>query len=244
MNSILRNNIIESSEIFCDVEQVVSDRIIDSSIRVKKSSGEFIFMKGSKAEFFYFIIEGRAKQHLYTLDGEERIIKLHRSKVLLGVNSFFSSRQRYTTYCSAIDDCYLLAFPRQVFIEQLKKSDRLMNNVLIFLTDAYDRLIVQYYLVQKSSAVCMTANYIIDLANSILGNTCNSSRQCYCKNIYKDVVIDLRPIAISAQEAGLTRETFTRNLRFLSDKGSIEVFRGQLKILDICALAAEAKVFE
>ncbi len=225
---------ILQSAIFKGVCRCLIEEILSSAKKIKKNKDEFVFMKSDKADKVFFVLSGRVKKYYLSGDGEENIIKIYREEELLGLPAIFKSPAVHKSYCQAIETCYLLVISDCCIRNAINASINIRDNVLQLLADKIEDAAINHFLVQKSSAKCRVASYVMGLHFS-------STRSC---SACKSNCIDLSPVALSAQEAGLTRETFTRILRELKDSGYIDIHRGQLKINDNEALKEIALVLD
>ena len=225
---------ILQSPLFKGVCTCLIEEVLSSAKKIKKSKDEFVFMKGDKADKVIFVLSGRIKKYYLNGEGEENIIKVYREEELLGLSAIFKSPAIRGSNCQAIETSYLLVIPDVSVRSGMSASVKMRDNVLEILAGRIEDANVNHFLVQKSSAKCRVASYIMSLHFS-------SSNEC---NSCKGNCIDLSPIALSAQEAGLTRETFTRILRELKNSGYIDIHRGKLKVNDDEALKKIATIMD
>ena len=210
------------------------EEVLSSAKKIKKAKDEFVFMKGDKADKVIFVLSGRIKKYYLNGEGEENIIKVYREEEILGLSAIFRNPSIRGSNCQAIEASHLLVIPDCCIRNGMNASVKMRDNVLGILAGRIEDANVNHFLVQKTSAKCRVASYIVNLHFS-------SSADCSsCKNN----CIDLSPIALSAQEVGLTRETFTRVLRELKNSGYIDIDRGKLKVNDGEALKQIATIMD
>ena len=60
-------------------------------------AGQLIYLQGTHADQFYYLISGSVRSFISTRDGEERVLNVHRPGDLMGEASFFDECPRVTS---------------------------------------------------------------------------------------------------------------------------------------------------
>ncbi|MCG6538014.1 MAG: Crp/Fnr family transcriptional regulator [Syntrophales bacterium LBB04] len=95
--------------------------------------GRIIFSEGDEGKGFYAIISGRVKIFKVSPEGKEQILHLMGQGEIFGEVPVFTG-QGYPAYAEAHINCSLLFFPRNAFIELIKKDPSLSLNMLAVLS--------------------------------------------------------------------------------------------------------------
>ena len=77
----------------------------------KYRAGQMVYLQGTRAECFYYLISGSVRSFISTGGGEERVLAVHRSGDLMGEASFFDGCPRVTS-AMALEDCLILTVNR------------------------------------------------------------------------------------------------------------------------------------
>jgi CRP-like cAMP-binding protein len=106
-----------------------------ASIALKRSykKGQVIFSEGDEGTGFYAIISGRVKIFKLSPEGKEQTLHMMGPGEIFGEVPVFSG-QGYPAYAEAHLQCSLLYFPRNVFIELIRKDPSLSLNMLAVLS--------------------------------------------------------------------------------------------------------------
>jgi CRP/FNR family transcriptional regulator len=75
-------------------------------------AGQLIYVQGSAAERFYYIVSGRVRSYISGEDGSEKLLTDYRSGSLFGEAAFFDQRPRVST-AVAVTGCKLVSIDRQ-----------------------------------------------------------------------------------------------------------------------------------
>jgi CRP-like cAMP-binding protein len=80
------------------------------SVRVC-APGQFIYLQGTEAEQFYYILSGAVKVFISSDEGNERTLALHRAGSLIGEAAFFDKQPRVSS-AVAVTRCELVSVDR------------------------------------------------------------------------------------------------------------------------------------
>ncbi len=73
--------------------------------------GQLIYLQGTEATRFYYVISGRVKCFMSSETGDERTLTIHRSGDLMGESSFFDSQPRVSS-AVAVTKCEIVSIDR------------------------------------------------------------------------------------------------------------------------------------
>jgi CRP-like cAMP-binding protein len=106
-----------------------------ASIALNRSykKGQVIFSEGDEGTGFYAIISGRVKIFKLSPEGKEQILHMMGPGDIFGEVPVFTG-QGYPAYAEAHIHCSLLYFPRNAFIELIRKDPSLSLNMLAVLS--------------------------------------------------------------------------------------------------------------
>jgi CRP-like cAMP-binding protein len=102
-----------------------------SSIARKRNfdPGEMIFLENGESKGFYVIMEGRVKIYKISSDGKEQILNFFTSGDPFGEVSVFTG-ERFPANAEAVEKSKILFFPRDSFVNLIKKNPSLALNML------------------------------------------------------------------------------------------------------------------
>ncbi len=95
--------------------------------------GSVIFHENNYPLGLYGLYKGKAKLYKTSEMGKEHILKLAKEGDTLGYRALISS-EKYEVSAMAIEDCHICFIPKNLFLETLKVSPRLTDNVMALLT--------------------------------------------------------------------------------------------------------------
>lgn len=103
--------------------------------------GQLVYLQGTQADVFYYLISGTVRSYISSVDGGERVLTIHRSGDLMGEASFFDGCPRVSS-AIAVTACQVVGVDQrqldQVFqlhpnlalpmLRYLAKTVRLLSN--------------------------------------------------------------------------------------------------------------------
>jgi CRP/FNR family transcriptional regulator len=95
--------------------------------------GHTLFLEGSTATGFYVIISGRIKIYKLSLEGKEQILHIFGSGEFFGEVPVFAGGN-YPAHAMAIESSRVLFFPRDAFVDLIRKEPSLALNMLAILS--------------------------------------------------------------------------------------------------------------
>ena len=86
--------------------------LAEGRIPRRYTSGQVIYLQGTAANEFYYLIKGTARSYISSPSGGERILTIHHSGDLMGEASFFDECPRVSS-AIAVTDCEIVSINRQ-----------------------------------------------------------------------------------------------------------------------------------
>jgi CRP/FNR family transcriptional regulator, dissimilatory nitrate respiration regulator len=103
------------------------------AIEQRFTRGETLFMEGQKAGGFYALVSGKIKIFKLSLDGKEQILHIFGGGECFGEVPVFAGGS-FPAHAEAIEDTSVLFFPRNAFVELVKKEPSVAMNMLAVLS--------------------------------------------------------------------------------------------------------------
>lgn len=73
--------------------------------------GQLIYLQGTEADVFYYLLSGKARSYISSASGGERVLATHRSGDLMGEASFFDACPRVSS-AVAVTECRVVSVDR------------------------------------------------------------------------------------------------------------------------------------
>lgn len=178
--------------------------------------GENIFFEGDKGNGFYVVIEGRVKIFKLSPEGKEQILHFFGPGEPFGEVPVFTGRH-FPAYAQALEESRLFFFPRDSFIDLIKRNPSLALNMLGILSmrlRRFTHLIEDLSLKQVPGRL---AAYLIYLSEK--------------KEDTRHIELNITKTQL-ASLLGTIPETLSRILGKMVKQGLIESEGSRIKILD------------
>ncbi len=94
--------------------------------------GQLIYLQGTEAQEFYYILSGSVRCFISSAEGDERILTLHHSGDLIGEASFFDRQPRVSS-AVAVTKCALVGVDRRRLEEVFARHPDLAVSMLEYL---------------------------------------------------------------------------------------------------------------
>jgi len=181
------------------------------------SKGEVIFSEGEDAAGLYAVSIGRVKIYKLSREGKEQILHLFGPGESFGEVPVFAGG-RFPAYAEALEPTRVLFFPRQAFVDLVKRDSSLALNMLADLSRRLRRFTSLIEDLSLKEVPGRLAAHLLYL----------SSRQ----GESDDLVLDLSKTQL-ASLLGTIPETLSRILARMAREGYIELRNNrQIRILD------------
>ena len=96
------------------------------------SAGQVIYLQGTSANEFYYLIHGKARSYISSASGGERILTIHHSGDLMGEASFFDECPRVSS-AIAITECDVVSVTREQLDQVFQRHSDLALPMLQYL---------------------------------------------------------------------------------------------------------------
>lgn len=174
--------------------------------------------------FFYIIVEGYANIYITAENGKKYVQSIYKKGDFFGELEIFEQKP-YICSVEALTDLKVLRINRESFLEWLDKD----KNFLLYITKA---LCNSFYKLSKKAGE--------DTLYSLKYRVCNYLIYCLDKGIKKGdaIEIKLQKEQLSEQFV-VTQRSINRILKYLKEKGIIEVRNKSILIIDVEKLKEE-----
>lgn len=98
----------------------------------KYAVGRMIYLQGTEADHFYYILKGTVKIFISSPEGDERTLTLHHAGELIGEAAFFDGQPRVSS-AVAVTNCELAAVDRAWLAEVFSQHPELAVSMLEYL---------------------------------------------------------------------------------------------------------------
>ena len=185
---------------------------------VKKGSS--ILFQGETPEYAMIVQSGIVRAYSITASGEERVTELYSKGAIFPVTWLLGQADKSLFYFDAITDCELLMIKKDVFLDLLAKDESLFKDLLYALGRQYGAVMLRITGLGQTHAVekiGFTLYYLLIKYGQ------EQKPGVYVVNM------KLTQLMI-ANLVGLTRESTTKNLKTLKDKGIVTYRRSRYTI--------------
>ncbi|MCI8479195.1 MAG: Crp/Fnr family transcriptional regulator [Oscillospiraceae bacterium] len=99
---------------------------------IRYQPGQLIYLQGTQALQFYYILRGTARCFMTSEEGDERTLTLHSAGALIGEAAFFDGEPRISS-AVAVTSCTLISIDRLHFTQVIAKHPDLAFSMLHYL---------------------------------------------------------------------------------------------------------------
>lgn len=193
------------------MEELLPDLQPFSTPKVVKKGANILF-QGEIPRKVMVVRDGVVRAYTITSTGEERIVALYGKGDMFPLSWVLGETTNTLFYYDAVSEARLLTIPRDDFMNVLTKDVTHLNRVLKFLTKEYTALLLRITGLEQSRAI------------EKIGFTLYYLLFRYGNEIKPGVfTIDVKISQVMiASLVGITRESTTRCLTTLKDKGIID----------------------
>ena len=174
----------------------------------------------------FFVLSGEMRMLRTAPDGQECLIQRFLPGEFFCLSSILSGHPCHSVMVSA-GTSELLHWNHEFFRSHMQGDQHFYGNLLHQMAYQIEQEREMRTLSRCCKADIKVAAYLLHKARSGIGGT-----------PYKNAVIDLKPISLTAQELGIARETLSRCLQRLVRQNGITYQRGQVRISDLASLEA------
>lgn len=182
--------------------------------------GEVIFEQGNNSNYIYLINKGIVKCHKIDESGKELTTALYKEDDLFGYASLLQNIP-YQESATAIENCEIVAVPKEELKEVLNKNHRVNFDLINLLSDSITEIKDQLLQMAYGSVRKKTAATILQFAVKM-----NKKNNESIKISRSDL----------ASVAGIATESLIRTLSSFNKEGLIEIEGRNIKIIDLESL--------
>nr|WP_321465092.1 Crp/Fnr family transcriptional regulator [uncultured Desulfobulbus sp.] len=205
-----------------ELRQSLSQMAILRTLR----KGEYLFFDGEPIHHFHYLGSGRIKEYYPACDGEQCLRHIALPGHYLSLHQLLSGKPHYSYSAVAISASRCWSWPIDFFLDLMHREPTVSVQVVRLLSENVEHSCRHNCLCRKSRALAKVAGYLLSKSRMM-------TRQARLMgSMAPSVRIDLRPLELAAAEICLARETFSRALSCLDDRGLIQVVYGVVEILD------------
>jgi CRP/FNR family transcriptional regulator, cyclic AMP receptor protein len=201
------------------------DRILAAARRVRLSRGEILFHEGERAESVYLIESGKVAARISTPEGALVTVAVLGPGSAVGELALLGDDERRTATVQAVEPVVALALLRRDFAELRRQHPSVTEFLVTSLATTVRRLDAQLVEAFHLPAETRIRRRLYALA------------QVYDRGS-RVIEVDLTQEEL-AQLAGTTRPTLNRVLREEERRGTLQLRRGRIMILDRAQLEDE-----
>lgn len=187
-------------------------------------AGQVILQQDALGDSLYVLIDGQVKVVLIADDGREVILSVLGAGAVFGEMSLLDDEPR-SAHVIAMAPCNVLTLHRLAFRERLYSSPDLCMAVLAGLSKRLRRADDR---IRALSLLDVNGR----VAHLLLQQATDAGADSFPRRLTHQTMAEL---------VGASRETVSRTLRHLMDRGVIEIGRRQVTILDRAALEAAVR---
>jgi len=188
------------------------------------SAGQVIFRQDAPGDSLYVLIDGRVKVVLIGEDGREVILSVLGAGAVFGEMSLLDNEPR-SAHVIAMTPCSALTLHRAAFHERLRASPDLCLALLAAISSRLRRADDR---IRALSLLDVNGR----VAHLLLQQATEAGSDVFPRRLTHQTV---------AEMIGASRETVSRTLRHLVNRGVISIGRRQVTILDRAALEAAVR---
>jgi CRP/FNR family transcriptional regulator, dissimilatory nitrate respiration regulator len=186
------------------------------SVSRSYTKGQTIFSEGDEGTGFYAIVSGRVKIFKLSPEGKEQILHIFGPRDIFGEVAVFTGHG-YPAYAEAYTPCSLLFFPKNAFIELIRKDPSMALNMLAVLSLRLRRFAALIEDLSLKEVPGRLAAYLLYLSKT--------SRNA------DDLELDISKGQL-ASLLGTIPETLSRILGKMNQQGYIRTEKSHINIID------------
>jgi CRP/FNR family transcriptional regulator len=193
-------------------------RIAAQARSLRKARSEFIYMPGDRADFIYFLKQGRIKLSVLSESGKEIAIDIIQPGEIFGEFALVDESPR-SNMAQALDDLLMWVFPKRDFTQLLASQPKLALNYIRLVGDRRRRMEKKLSDITSKAVSARVCELLHELSTSA-AEVENAGSEHLVPLTHHDV----------ASLIGAARQTTTTVLNDLERRGIIELGRGWVRI--------------
>ena len=226
--SPLETTRLRRSALLANLEAGSQDALLRAGGVIAKRKGEFLFMEGDRTAEVFYLLVGKAREYFTNADGEECLRTIFSPGRFVSLHLVFAEAADYSYSCEALTPLKCFAWRRKTLRELIQGDPPLACATARVLAGYMEMSCRHACLCRKTQAVSRVAGYLL---SQYRGLCCPMNRTCPLDRI--PTTLNLRPMALTANELCLARETFSRALSQLQRNNLIRISQGEVELIDI-----------
>ncbi len=190
--------------------------------------GELLVRAGEEPSGVFYLKEGVVRQYAISKKGEELVVNVFKQISFFPMGwAFNQTRNDY--YYEALINVTVFKAPREKVVEFLQSNPEVLYDLMSRVYKGLDGLFTRMTYMMSGSAYDRLITEIVIQA-----------KRFGKKNIQRDSIIELHVSEKElAAQAGMTRETVSREMKILKDKGFVFFSKNILQVHDLSRLEQE-----
>lgn len=210
-------NVILQHPLFTGIEREETHKLSAIADVIHRDKGEHLLVRGEKAEWIYFLLEGAVKTYARDNDSDKEFIHgIAKRGDSIGLEYIFVDEARYDFSIECLSKSSILLLKRESFAKVIKQSPIISQNLITFLSRDLHTLRVQ---VEELA--------LDDVRDRVLAYL----RELSCLNASSVLELPLSKADTSAL-LGTVPATFSRALKELKESGIItEIKKNRISLV-------------
>lgn len=201
--------ILKTVPLIMDLDKKDFLTIVNNTVVCKLKAGEALFRQYDPAIEFFYVVNGRMKISLLSIEGGEKVVDIINAQNTFAEAIIFRGMGGYPVNGEAIVDSTILRINAEVYMEVLKSSPEACIKVMGSLSERLHWLINEMDRLSLHNATYRLISYLLD-------------------NIPTDAIESTQvnlsiPKHVVASRISVTPETLSRTLKRLTREGLLEV---------------------
>ena len=184
-------------------------QVVNNTIVCNLKAGETLFRQNDPATEFFYVVDGRMKISLLSIEGGEKVVDIINAGNTFAEAIIFRGMGRYPVNSEALVDSTILRINADNYMTILKESPEVCINVMRCLSERLHWLIKEIDRLSLHNATYRLISYLLDQVPS---DACETT----------DVNLAI-PKHVVASRISVSPETLSRTLKRLSKDGLLEV---------------------
>ncbi|MEW6440179.1 MAG: Crp/Fnr family transcriptional regulator [bacterium] len=224
MSSILIQKAFDASPLFEGIPPSDRADLLTIAFQRMLPKNSPLFHEGDEAAGFYMVVTGKVRVFKVSSEGKEHILHIFGPGEPVGEVAVFAGKH-FPAFASTLEDCRLLYFPRNRFLDLASRKPQILLNMLATLSLRLRRFTQKIESLSLKEVAARLAGVLLELPAD--ANAPGAVRLPATKSHL-------------ASEIGTTPETLSRTFQKMSRQGLIRVERNRIQLLDRQALASLA----
>jgi CRP-like cAMP-binding protein len=202
--------------LFADLSDQQVQQFADTAQLKPYKKGQYLYMEGEEARYFYVVVSGWLKLLHLTEDGEEIILAMLGQNNITGESALFE-KGNFASAAQIVQDAEILSLPIALLKEQMSVSTQLARNMLTSMIQYQRRHEMQVEQFLLYSAPQRVGCFILGL--------------CPVQDQKDGVIIELPyDKSLIANTLGMTGATFSRALNMLREKTGTRISGSEVTV--------------